>query len=98
MWSEENGPFNLVVILDENGAHDLDTATDATAFQTPQDGELVTKVSGIDISCHTDSPCIDAPLDCKDGTACTTITPIDHVDCRTPACQSESSFCKGGSH
>lgn len=98
MWSEENGDFNLVAILDETGAHDIDkakNASEALKIQTPADGELVKMVSGIRLSCHGESPCLDVPLDCADGTKCTTITPIDKLDCETPSCGSDDSFCSG---
>lgn len=99
MWSEENGLFNLVVILDENGVHDVDEAEsskDALERQTPVTGELVHMVTGIDVSCHGESLCLDVPLDCQDGTSCTTITPISHVECRTPSCASDQEYCSGG--
>lgn len=94
-WSEENGSFNLVVILDENDAHDAVSARDNYAFQTPKLGELTKLISGIDISCHGTSLCIDVPLDCNDGIGCTNITPIEHVTCQTPSCGSDTSFCAG---
>jgi hypothetical protein len=96
MWSEENGPFNLVSILDENGAHDPQTATDEYAFQTPQQGELAKISSDIDVSCNKESPCVDVNLDCADGASCTTFKPITHVECKMPACASADSFCKSG--
>ncbi|AKU95441.1 hypothetical protein AKJ09_02105 [Labilithrix luteola] len=92
-WSEENGTFNLVVILDENDAHDVVTARDGYAYQMPKVGELAKLISGIEISCHGTSPCIDVPLDCNDGIGCTNITPIEHVTCRLPSCASDISFC-----
>lgn len=94
-WTEENGTFNLVVILDENEAHDIVSARDAYAFQTPKTGELAKLISGIEISCHGVSPCIDVPLDCNDGIGCTSITPIEHVRCQLPSCASDTSFCAG---
>lgn len=98
MWSEENRAFNLVAILDENREHDANTAAEQYPFQTPKKGELVKMISGFEISCHASSPCLDVPLDCTDGTDCTTIVPITQAECRTPACESDSSFCEGGTN
>jgi hypothetical protein len=96
MWSEENGLFNLVAILDENGAHDPQTASDEYAFQTPIKDEWSKMTTGIDVSCNKESSCVAVNLDCADGASCTTFTPITHVECKTPACPSDDSFCKSG--
>lgn len=98
MWSEENGLFNVVAILDEKGAHDLDkakNAEEALEMQTPAKGELVKMVTGIKVSCRGESPCLDVPLDCKNGTKCTSITPIEEVECEAQSCGSDEAFCKG---
>lgn len=93
MWSEENGPFNLVVMLDVDGSNNLQTATEQYAFQTADVGELTKMVSDFSISCHSESTCLDVVLDCTGGTDCTTITPIDQWVCVTPACDSDDAFC-----
>jgi hypothetical protein len=94
MWSEENGMFNLVAILDENNLHDLENSADPNKAQIPQEGELM-KMTEVEVSCHKPSPCVGVRLDCVDGQACTTITPITSLMCSPNACTSDSSFCKG---
>jgi hypothetical protein len=96
MWSEENDKFNLVGILDFNGNNDLDTAQTQADSETrgkPDLGEPTTLVANLDVSCHQAGSCIDMRLECIDGTACTTITPITSCKKTTPACQSDSVFC-----
>src|SRR5262249_34964341 len=61
MWSEENGTFHLVLMLDENGNNNLDQATtntQAITMATPDAGELV-KMVDVDVSCTAPSPCLD---------------------------------------
>ena len=96
MFSEENGPFHLVLILDENANNDLNAARsneDAIAMGTPDKGELV-KMTTLDVSCHAASACVDVTLDCTDGSACTTFTPMTSCTKKTPGCKSADSFCK----
>jgi hypothetical protein len=93
MWSEENGMFNLVAILDENNLHDVEKSADPSKSQIPQEGELI-KMIEVEVSCHKPSPCVGLRLDCVDGQACTTITPIASLACASNACASDSSFCK----
>lgn len=95
MWSEENGGFNVVAILDVDGSHDISRAASEYPWQTPKAGELAKILSGVEISCRGVSPCVELALDCRDGTACTTITPLESTECRLPACGSDSSFCRG---
>lgn len=92
MYSEENGPFNLVVMLDENGDNDPSVGESAL---TPTKGELV-KMTPLSISCHGDSQCLSITADCVDGTACTTYTPIamSSVVCAADSCPSQSSVCQ----
>lgn len=94
MWSEENGAFHLVLILDEDGDNDLDDATSnesAIAIGTPGANEQA-KVVDVDVSCHAGSACLDVTLDCT-GPSCTTITPIESCKKTTPGCKSDSVFC-----
>jgi hypothetical protein len=96
MFSEENGPFHLIAMLDENANNDLDTATtneEAVTIATPDKGELV-KMTTLDISCHAASSCLDITLDCTDGAACTTFAPMASCAKKTPSCKSADSFCK----
>jgi hypothetical protein len=96
MWSEENGSFHLVASLDENGNNDLDDATsneDAVTRGTPDPGEL-TKMIDVDVSCNAPSPCVALQLDCVDGAACTTITPLKTCAKKTPGCASDDAWCK----
>jgi hypothetical protein len=96
MWSEENGVFHVVLIVDENGDNDLDNATsneDAIAMGIPSMGELV-KMVDVDVSCHALSPCVDVKLDCTGGAACTTFEPIKSCKKKTPGCESDSVFCR----
>jgi hypothetical protein len=91
MWSEENcGPFNLVLMLDEDGDNDPDNGQTAVI---PTKGELV-KMTQVEISCHKPSPCIEVTLDCTNGEACTTFEPVKSCACAKDACTSESKFCK----
>jgi hypothetical protein len=94
MWSEENGTFHLVLMIDENGNNNLDNATsneDAIALATPDPTELQAMVD-VDVSCHAPSQCMDVKLDCT-GTTCLTITPIKSCKKKTPSCKSDDAFC-----
>jgi hypothetical protein len=94
MWSEENGTFHLVAMIDENGNNDLDNATsneDAIALATPDPTELQAMVD-VDVSCHAPSACLDVKLDCT-GTSCLTITPVKSCKKKTPSCKSDDAFC-----
>ncbi len=96
MWSEENGSFNLIAILDENGNNDLDKATsneDAITIGTPDKGELV-KLVPVDVSCHAASACLELTADCADGASCTTVTPITSCKKKTPSCKSDDAYCQ----
>lgn len=96
MFSEENGPFHLVLILDENDNNDLDAARtneESITIATADKGELV-KMTTLDLSCHAASPCLDVTLDCTDGASCTTFAPIASCTKKTPGCKSADSFCK----
>jgi hypothetical protein len=95
MWSEENGAFHLVFIIDENGDNDLDTATsneDAVVIGTPTMGEL-TKMVDVDVSCHAPASCLDVNVDCV-GAACLTFAPIKSCKPKLPSCKSDDAFCK----
>ena len=95
MWSEENGAFHLVLILDENGDNDLDNATsneDAIVIGTPTKGELV-KMVDVDVSCKGTSACLDVKVDCS-GASCLTFQPMKTCAKKLPGCGSDSSFCK----
>ncbi len=95
MWSEENGTFHLVLILDENGDNDLELATteaEAMVMATPGPDELV-KMTNVEISCHGTAACLDVNLDCK-GSSCTTIEPITSCTKKTPGCNSHAAFCR----
>lgn len=96
MWSEENGGFHVVLMLDENDNNDLDMARsndDAIRMATPDTNELA-KVVDTDVSCHAASPCLDVTLDCTGGAACTTIKPITACKKKTPSCPSDDAYCK----
>jgi hypothetical protein len=97
MWSEENGMFHLVAILDENDAHNVASADNPVVAQTPVEGELV-KMVDVEVSCTKPSPCLALNLDCIGGTACTKFQPITSLACAAQTCNSESSFCKSGKH
>jgi hypothetical protein len=97
MWSEENGPYNLVLSIDENGNNDLDTATsniDAVTIAKPDPGELTKMVGAVTVSCNGTPACLDLTLDCTAGTACTTFTPLTSCAKTTPGCMSDSALCK----
>ena len=94
MWSEENGAFHLVLIVDEDGNNDIDKANsneEAILAGTASVTEL-TKMVDVDVSCHGTSACLDVNVDCT-GTACTTITPLESCKKKTPRCESDSTFC-----
>ena len=95
MWSEENGPFHLVLFIDENGNNDLDNATsneDAIVLATPDPTEL-TKMVDVTVSCHSGVQCLDVNLDCT-GASCLTITPLTTCTKKTPGCKSADAFCQ----
>lgn len=93
MWSEENGDFNLVAILDYNGDNNIDTTTlGEIPAQTPTMGEL-TGMTQVRVSCHADSPCVTIQADCDKGAECTTFTPFTKVKCDPNTCPSDDSFC-----
>ncbi len=95
MWSEENGPFHLVLFIDENGNNDLDTATtneDAIVIGTPDITELQKRID-VTVSCHAGAQCLDVNVDCTGGT-CLKITPITDCKKKTPGCKSADAFCK----
>lgn len=95
MWSEENGAFHLVLILDENGDNDLDNATsneDAVVIGTPTMGEHV-KMLDVDVSCKAAPACLDVKLDCS-GASCLAIQPMKSCAKKLPGCASDSTFCK----
>jgi hypothetical protein len=95
MWSEENGAFHLVLILDTNGDNDLDNATsndEAIVIGTPSKGEYV-KMMDVDVSCKAAAACVDVKLDCT-GATCLTFQPVKSCAKKLPGCSSDSSFCK----
>lgn len=95
MWSEENGAFHLVLIIDENGDNDLDNATsneDAIVIGTPTMGEL-TKMVDVDVSCHAPASCLDVNVDCV-GASCLTFAPVKSCKPKLPGCTSDDAFCK----
>jgi hypothetical protein len=95
MWSEENGAFHLVLILDEDGNNDLDDATSnekAVIVATPGVKELV-KMVDVDLSCNAPSPCLDVNIDCTGGASCTTIEPMKSCKRKATGCKSDSAFC-----
>ena len=96
MWSEENGAFHLVLMLDETGANDLDKATsneDAIVIGTAGKGELV-KMVDVEVSCKGTSACLDVKVDCADGASCLTFQPVKSCAKKLPGCNSASAFCK----
>lgn len=95
MWSEENGAFHLVLIIDENGDNDLDNATsneEALVIGKPTPGEL-TKMVDVDVSCHAPASCIDVAVDCV-GASCLTFVPVKSCKAKLPGCTSDDAFCK----
>lgn len=97
MWSEENGAFHLVLILDENDDNDVATATtntneDAVVIATPSKGEYV-KMVDVDVSCKAASACLDVKVDCT-GASCLAFQPMKTCAKKLPGCGSDSSFCK----
>lgn len=94
MWSDENGAFDLIAHLDENGNNDLDTAKSndqAVKVATPDADELVKMVT-VDVSCNAASPCVDMTLDCT-GADCLKIEPMTSCKKKTPGCKSDDTFC-----
>jgi hypothetical protein len=95
MWSDENGTFHLIGMLDENGNNNLNNATtnqEAIKISTPDAGELV-KLIDLELSCTEPSPCLDLTLDCTEGAPCTTITPITSCTKKMPGCMSDAAYC-----
>ena len=96
MWSEENGAFHLIGILDLNGNNDLDQAQSNQDAITMGHADYYEPAGMIDlvISCHQPSPCVSLPLDCIDGTNCTLVTPLNSCTKTTPSCMSGDAFCQ----
>jgi hypothetical protein len=96
MWSEENGAFHLIGILDLNGNNDLDQAqsNDEAIAMGHADYYEPAGMLDLSISCHQPSPCVSLPLDCIDGTNCTLVTPLNACTKTTPSCPSDDSFCQ----
>ena len=86
MWSEENGTYGLVVVLDANG-------NNGAHLFLPDEGEPATRVAGLDVSCHGESPCMDVVLDCVEGRSCVTFA---DEPCTTgdETCSSHYALCK----
>lgn len=94
MWSEGNGVFHVVLIIDEDGDNDLDhvtTQTEAIVAGHPGSNEL-TAIADVDISCHAPSPCLDVQVACT-GESCLEITPVTSCEKRLPACADDGDFC-----
>jgi len=95
MWSEENGAFHVVLLVDEDDNNDLDTASSnasAMIASTPGATELA-KIVDVDVSCNAPSACLDVNIDCK-GPSCTTIQPITECKKKPQGCKSDSTFCQ----
>lgn len=95
MWSEGNGTFHVVFIIDENDDNNLDfvtTQTEAMLAGVVSPNELA-KIADVDISCHEPSPCLDVKVDCV-GPSCTEITPITKCEKKLPACSGDGDFCQ----
>lgn len=95
MWSEGNGTFHLVLIIDEDDNNNLDfvtTQTEAMVAGVVGPNELA-KVTNVDISCHKPSPCLDVQVDCT-GASCTEITPVKTCKKQLPACADDADFCQ----
>ncbi len=96
MWSEENGTYRLIAILDVNGNNDIDLAVsndEAIARGRPDPGEP-TGMIDVPVSCHAASPCLELNLGCYGGTACTTITPLVACTPMSPGCASDAAYCQ----
>jgi hypothetical protein len=63
MWTEENGPYTLIAILDKNG-------NQSPGDMLPEGGEPSTRIADLDLSCSADALCLDVVLDCIDGADC----------------------------
>ncbi len=94
MWSEDNGAFHLILILDEDGNNDIGTANtnaEALVAGTPGPNELV-KMVDVDISCKTGADCLDVKLDCT-GASCTKISPIKSCKAKPGCTSTGGAFC-----
>ena len=85
MWSEDNGTYGLVVVLDGNG-------NNGPHLFLPDEGEPSTRVAGMTVSCTGESPCMDVVLDCVDGSTCVTFAdePCTSGD---ETCNSDFALC-----
>ena len=85
MWSEDNGSYGLVVVLDANG-------NNGPHLLLPDEGEPSTRVPGLTVSCTGSSPCLDVVLDCVDGDTCATFAdePCQLAD---QTCNSDFALC-----
>jgi hypothetical protein len=95
MWSEGNGTFHVVLIIDEDDNNNLDfvtTQTEAMVAGVVGPNELA-KIVDVDISCHAPSPCLDVQIDCV-GASCTEITPVKTCKKKLPACADDADFCQ----
>lgn len=94
MWSEENGAFHVVLIIDEDDNNDLDNAgslAESLVIGTPGANELA-KIVDVEVSCHAEAACLDVNIDCT-GPDCTTIEPMAKCTAKKPGCGG-SGFCK----
>ena len=84
MWSEENGQFNLITILDLNGNQNLNNLL-------PDPGEAAHR-EVVSVSCTGMSPCLDIGLDCTAGSSCTSF-PDAACQCPAGTCPSIFTSC-----
>jgi hypothetical protein len=86
MWSEENGGFNLIAILDTNGNNQQFDSLQPDPGEAAMRGEL-------EISCHMPSPCLDVELNCVTGAGCVAFSEPPGCGCSQPACNSPINAC-----
>jgi hypothetical protein len=85
MWTEENGPYTLIAILDQNGNQD-------SANMLADAGEPAGRLANLQLSCSHDPLCLDLELDCT-GEDCTAFTNATCDESISASCPSAFALC-----
>jgi len=89
MWSEDNCEFNIIVVLDTN----KNNGPQATKLNMVPDVGEAGWHQIMNISCNTESPCLDVRFDCTDGASCINYEPLGACKCAPEACNPAVATC-----